>query len=964
VSSVVIPNRSIEEEIASAEPILLQLGAIDSKAGFEWPQIAPLITMQASINGQQCKRTILIDGGATSNFIARRCVVQCQLQTTRLRQQFKVKFADGRVASCAEVVARTALHLFGSNMEYQGNHSLFVLDVVDKYDLILGRPFLIDSDAVVHHRKGVVLWNNQLMPSTKLTEPRHSTNDATIAALQLLNGLQGATQEQLLNVMALDTAAVDDKVKDQRAHELGSKEQRVRLKESVDRYRQQMASCVGLPPTRGEFDHRITLKDPNSQPVKSKAIPLSPVQARAMKSTLDELLSAGLIRRSVSPYGLPAFMVGKDQGTKWRMVVDYRKLNDLTIKNATSLPHAKELMARLSKAKVFTKLDLKSGYNQVRMHEADIEKTAFNTPFGHYEWLVMPFGESNAPATFVQLLTQLVLADVVHDFIIVFVDDILIFSEDEDKHLQHVQQVLDRLARHSLFLNPDKCTFLVDELDFLGFHLKAGGDGVQLTIQKNKVEAIMDWPPPRTQTELRSFLGMANFCRNFVPNFADVAKPLTDLTSNNAAKSARLKWTNNEQTAFERLKQALCSAPALAVPDEDKQFTLFTDASDFAVGAMLCQRNAHTGELQPCGFMSAKLSGPMLNWSTFDKEFFAIISALNHWQMHLLPSKQRIDLFTDHKALQYVLKSPVLNGRQSRWIEFLSRFRLNVKYLRGDSNNVADALSRRYDHESTSDELQQLRRQAADAQLQDLQLNSLMLSAIDEATPLVMGLLQEIVAAYDDDDSCKMWLKEPGRYRFTVSDGLLVNAKDQIIVPDNRGIRTKLIAECHDADVSGHLGVQRTLQRLSRHFHWSMMSVDVHDYVVSCSKCQLNKSDNRKPAGLLQPIEPPVNKGAAISIDFVGPLPTTARKKDAIFVMVDYFTKRVWYEPVKMTITAKQAAKALFDRVIRHQGLPETIVSDRDPRFTSKFWTALWNQCGSKLAMSTTVLLKSNDTTF
>ena len=934
----------------SKEPIL-RLGAVDSKPGFEWPQVAPLITMRASINGMECQRSALIDGGATSNFVARRSVVQCQLKTTSLRQPFKVKFADGRVASCAEIVDKAALKLSTHDTTDCGSHALFVLDTIDKYDLILGRPFLIDSDAVVHHRSGAVVWNKG--EKAVVNAQASAAMEEAVATMHLLEGLEGPTRNQMMCLMAIEAATVDAKPTVQQGHEVGSVHQRKRLQQCVEQYRQQMAKSAGLPPKRGEFDHKITLKDPKAEPVKSKAIPLNPVQAKAMKATLDELLATGLIRRSVSPYGLPAFMVGKEQGKKWRMVVDYRKLNELTIKNATSLPHAKELMARLSKARVFTKLDLKSGYNQVRMDEADIEKTAFNTPFGHFEWLVMPFGESNAPATFVQLLTQLVLAELVHDFIIVFVDDILIFSEDEERHLDHIQRVLDKLTEHSLFLNPDKCTFMVDELDFLGFHLKAGNDGVRLMIQRSKVEAVLNWPAPRTQTELRSFLGMANFCRNFVPNFADIARPLTDLTSNKAAKASTLNWSSREQFAFERVKQALCSAPALAVPDEDKQFTLFTDASDFAIGAMLCQRNSRTGELQSCGFMSTKLQGSMLNWSTFDKEFFAIIAALDHWQMHLMPARQRIDLFTDHKALQYVLKSPVLNGRQSRWIAFLSRFRLNVKYLRGESNNVADALSRRPDHESTSEELQQVRRDAADVQLQDLQLNSLILSAIEGAAPSVLGLLHEITSGYNEDENCKVWMKEPNRYRFTVSDGLLINAKDQIIVPDNRTLRTRIIAECHDADVSGHLGVQRTMQRLSKHFQWQMMAADVHDYVVSCSKCQRNKSENRKAAGLLQPIEPPATKGSAISIDFVGPLPTTARKKDAIFVMVDSFTKRVFYEPVRMTITAKQAAKVLFDRVVRHQGLPETIVSDRDPRFTSKFWTALWEQCGSKLAMST-----------
>ena len=291
---------------------------------------------------------------------------------------------------------------------------------------------------------------------------------------------------------------------------------------------------------------------------------------------------------------------------------------------------------------------------------------------------------------------------------------------------------------------------MVREVDFLGCRLRAGPNGVELMMmQQNKIDAVRGWPVPETQTELRSFLGVANFSRSFIANFATIARPLTDLrASKNGSKSAKLAWTSVEQHSFDALKQALTNAPALAVPDEDRKFTLYTDASDFGAGAVLCQFSEEQQAMQPVGYMSGKLTGAMLNWTVYDKEFWALVSALNHWQLHLLQARHRIDVFTDHRALKYLLTQSVLNGRQSRWIDFISRFKLNICYLPGEKNAQADALSRRPDHDGGSAERQQIRRALADEQLHELMLGGLHAIMMDECYIRSTKLMDGIVAAY------------------------------------------------------------------------------------------------------------------------------------------------------------------------------------------------------------------------
>jgi transposase InsO family protein len=568
----------------------------------------------------------------------------------------------------------------------------------------------------------------------------------------------------------------------------------------------------------------------------------------------------------------------------------------------------------------------------------------------------MPFGEANAPATFVQLMNQLVLKDFVHSFANVFMDDILISSESPEEHLNHVQKVLSQLQRHGLFLKPSKCTWMVDEVDFLGHHIKATPTGTEVSPSSDKLEAVRNWPRPTNVKELRSFLGFANYYRDHVRNFSKLAVPLYGLTSGNETDKVKtLNWSEQHEKSFEALKDALCSAQALAVPDDNRQFILNTDASDFAVGAVLSQCDDQ-GKMKPVGFMSHKLSNAQLNWSTYEKELYAVLCALNHWSMHLWGTSHPIVVYSDHHSLEHLLRQPKLTAKQSRWIDFLSQYNIVMKYMKGELNIAADALSRRPDHDDGAEVRSTARTDYTKEKFREAQENfartptlNVAMSSIDATV-----VLENIRGAYERDEFAKKLLSDPGRYGYTLNGGLLMRHKDNgIFVPNDAEIRTSLISEAHDPATSGHLGINKTFDRLAEDFYWPGQRADVTEFVVSCTKCQANKSENKKTAGLMQPIEPPGQKGEIITLDFIGPLPRSARGKDCILVMVDKFTKRVFYEATKTTATARDVANIVFNRIVRHQGLPIAVISDRDARFTGNFWRSLWDMFGTKLSFST-----------
>jgi hypothetical protein len=370
-------------------------------------------------------------------------------------------------------------------------------------------------------------------------------------------------------------------------------------------------------------------------------------------------------------------LVEKKDGAK-RMCVDYRDLNAVTIKNKHPLPRIEDLFDQLQGACVFSKIDLRSGYHQLKIPPEDIQKMAFTCKYGLYEYTVMSFGWTNAPAFFMHLMNK-VFMDYLDTFVVIFIDDILIYSKSEAEHGKHLRLVLQRLREHKLYAKLSKCEFLIDEVPFLGHVISKGG----IVVDPGKVKDVLDWVVPQTVKEVRSFLGLAAYYRRFIENFSKIAKPLTSLLE----KGVDFSWTDERQKAFEELKKRLTTAPVLALPDQSKRFTVYCDASRDGLGCVLMQDG------RVIAYASRQLRRHELNYPTHDLELAAVVHALKIWSHYLFG--QRCNIYTDPKSLKYIFTQNELNMRQRRWLELVKDYDLEIHYHPGKANVVADALSRK-----------------------------------------------------------------------------------------------------------------------------------------------------------------------------------------------------------------------------------------------------------------------------
>ena len=722
----------------------------------------------------------------------------------------------------------------------------------------------------------------------------------------------------LVHVYALHDDGVDDSYS-YSVQSVSEAQYSEKSKSMIDRFKDVFPDDLPkeLPPKRSS-DFRIQLKE-GAKPVTRPPYRMSSVELSELKKQLDDLIEHGFIVPSKSPYGAPILFVRKKDGST-RMCMDYRALNESTVKNSYPLPRVEDLLDQLQGAKVFSKIDLRSGYHQIRIHEQDTHKTAFRSRYGLYEFRVLPFGLTNAPAHFMALMQE-VFHELLDTCAVVYLDDVLIYSRTVDEHDKHLTRVLQLLREHKLYAKLSKCELYQSRISFLGHTLSSEG----VHMETSKVDAIQGWPIPLTIADLRAFLGLAGYYRRFIAFFSAIALPLTALLKKDKAYA----WNDEADAAFKKLKWAVVNAPVLVTPRQDLEFVVTTDASGYAVGASLSQ---DSGEgLRPCAFMSKKMIPAEKNYPVHEQELLAIICALKEWRHHLHGKKFRV--ITDHHSLRYLHTQPHLSARQSRWCEYLSQFDYVIEYMDGKQNVVADALSRRADH-------------------REAQVNSTTMRIVSSE------LLDEIKECYDDDDllgrdqSAEDRAKAISKHKLKLEDGMWCR-DDRYYVPSSSPIKTRLLAEAHDSILAGHVGSAKTIELVSRDYFWPRMYEEIKHYVSTCTKCQRNKASHEHPQGLLQPLAVPERRWQQVTMDFITQLPMTKSGHDAIVVFVDKLSKMVHIVPTTTTVDAPQVAKLFMREVVRLHGVPESIVSDRDPRFTSTFWRELWKMLGTRLAMST-----------
>lgn len=917
----------------------------------------PLIKLNGFVNN--ISATILVDCGSSGNFISSEFSKKHGFKEDKLDSIQDVVLADGTKQSAIKVVRGVKL----SMGNYKDKLDFLVLPL-KSYDCLLGMPWLVKYNPKVDWLKKelkfesngveVALSNMQQVNQVEVSENenvsmacesginspaqgsrsevskmssanesfnhkvdlvkpkrmnkelRRLSNDDECYLIMIRSKESAAKNAEVLSVeQALSSKDLDlngEKAKD---------EEEGMAKELLAKFKDLFPSELpkSLPPRR-EIDHKIELVA-GSLPVSRPTYRMSPVELDELKKQIEEALANGQIRPSKSPFGAPVLFVKKKDGSM-RMCIDYRGLNRITIKNKYPLPRVDELFDRLHGAEYFSKIDLRSGYHQLRIHPDDIYKTAFNTRYGHFEWLVLPFGLTNAPASFMQLMQE-IFQPFLDNFVIVFLDDILIYSKSLKEHKYHLSQVLQKLREHKLYAKLEKCELIKHKVGFLGHVVSDQG----IEMEDGKIKAIASWPVLKSTEDVRSFLGLAGYYRRFIKDFSKISSPLTDLIH----KGVAYEWTSKQQDAFDKLKQAIIQGPILILPDPKLPYVVTTDASGYAIGAMLGQDQGKG--LQPIAFLSKKMLPAEKNYPVHEQELLAIICALREWRHYLHGAKFKV--ITDHRSLKYLQTQPNLSARQARWSEFLQQFDFEIEYRPGKENAVADALSRRSDH-----------------------MNQVMSV---ESTAIGNELLESIKEASNPD-----WIK---RVKEKNTDAVvkvkddIVYYKDRIYVPDVPSIKSKILYEHHDAVTAGHCGIFKTSELVSRYFYWPNMQEDIKKYIGSCLPCQSNKPSNQAPMGLLQPLPIPEKKWSQVSMDLITQLPKSRSGFDAIFVVVDKLTKMVHFIPTTTNVNAPQLAHIFFKEVVRLHGLPSSIVSDRDARFTSKFWRALWQQFGTKLAMST-----------
>ena len=697
---------------------------------------------------------------------------------------------------------------------------------------------------------------------------------------------------------------------------------------------------------------RMKIDTGSADPIKLRPYRTPLNNRKIIDETIDEMLDAKVIRRSRSPWSFPVVIVDKKDGSK-RFCVDFRKLNQVTKKNSYLLPVIDDILALLGKAKYFTSLDLKSGYWQVLMNESDKEKTAFACHRGLFEFNVMPFGLSNAPAVFQELMS--VVLQGLGDFAIAYLDDILVFSPTLEDHLQHLDTIFDRLRKHDLKLKLKKCNFLESETNYLGFII--GKDGIKP--DPKKVEAIRSLPIPTCVREVRSFIGMSSYYRRFIPNFSEIAEPIIALTK----KHAHYKWSAKHDEAFQYLKDSLSVVPLLAYPDTNKPYTLYTDASGTCIGACLTQSCDVAEDIipnvsneKPIYYLSHKLSKTQCKWSTVEKEAYAIHFALQKLD-HYLHGAQFV-IKTDHKPLKYLLESPMQNKKIQLWALSMAGYNCTIEYIAGTTNTCADLLSSRPDEPGHCQEenlTEELDLDVNDNTFQVDVINSNEFEPKKFAScdvPFDDSLVKpddclpglDMISEQNKDDEL-LELKtilvhgEPSKEvqrRYLVVDNVVYYLTDpdgdtvlRLYVPKH--LRALVVKQYHDDN--GHMGVQKTFDCIRQKYFWPNLFKELYQYVSSCTVCQTRSLQKiRQP---LQETDIPPYPMAKLSLDLSGPYPKTMSGNKYIIAFVDWFSG--WPEAFAVPDkTADTVAHLLIEEIFPRFGCPLQIVTDNGSENVNK----------------------------
>ncbi|KAI0996661.1 Transposon Ty3-I Gag-Pol polyprotein [Podosphaera aphanis] len=778
----------------------------------------------------------------------------------------------------------------------------FFVTKLGTYPMVLGIPWLQLHDPTLRFKKNTITFDSsycrhQCNIHSEPT-PIHGISPRHLSLISA-NALHRIARRDKLQIYAAMIQEIN-KIENNDENEILNSWKSQIPAEYADYYDMMDENQANNLPPRRPYDHKIPLKEGLEPPYKP-LYGMSREELIALKDYIEENLGKGYIRASSSPAGAPVLFVKKKDGSL-RLCVDYRGLNEITIKNRYPLPLIRETLDRLSNAKWYTKLDLRQGYNQIRMAKGEEWKTAFRTRYGHFEYNVMPFGLTNAPATFQHFVNDC-LRDYLDIFCTAFADDILIYSNTLEEHKGHVVKVLKALKKNNVFLKPEKCEFHTQSTTYLGLIIEPNG----IRMDPKKLEAVSEWTKPGNVKDVQAFLGFANFYRRFIFGFSKLAAPLTKLTR----KDSPFLWTQEAQSAFDALKMAFTTAPILAHFNPEKIIVVETDASDYVSAGILSQYD-DAQKLRPVAYFSKKHSPAECNNEIYDKELLAIIRAFEEWRPELEGTAHPICVISDHKNLEYFMTTKQLNQRQARWAEYLSRFNFVIKYRPGKP-------------------------------LRESELSALFDEAYEkDPFPRKIMKMKKDGKQHSKDISLAYCTELNGRLLY----------QDRIFVPDHDALKIYITKLHHDSPSAGHPGREKSFELISREYYWPSMRDYIARYVRNCHTCQRSKPNNHGKFGVLRPLPIAQQPWQEVSMDFVTGLPVS-KGCDAILVVVDRLTKMRHLIACTITTTSEDLAELYLQHVWKLHGLPTHITSDRGTQFAAHFWKNLCKHLNIEARMST-----------
>ena len=694
-----------------------------------------------------------------------------------------------------------------------------------------------------------------------------------------------------------------------------SSEQQVELSDVLNKFSDVFAKSDSDLGRTDIIEHAIDTQ--GHPPIYQRPYRIPEAQRKVVDAHVTDMANRGIIRPSKSPWSSPKVLVGKKDGST-RFCVDFRKLNSDTRKDFYPLPRVDETLDTLGGPQYFTTLDLASGYWQVPLKEEDMAKTAFTTPGtanSLWEFTVMPFGLCGAPASF-QRLMEILLAGLNWESCLVYLDDIIIFSRTFEEHLGRLESVLSRLRAGGLKLKVRKCTFCAPQVKYLGHVVSKDG----LRPDESKVSAVQNFPIPQDLTQLRSFLGLIGYYRRFIQDFSMHAEPLYRLSK----KNVPFVWGNEQEQAFSYMKKALTSSPVLQFPDFSLPFFIQSDASDKGFGAVLGQMR--NGSEVVVAYASKAIGSSQVNWSTIEKEAFALVWSVKYFRHYLYG--RSFTIYTDHNPLKWLftLKSP--EGRLARWTETLKAYDFKVDYRPGKCKANADALSRMPVISAISPPKFEL------ANMAELQ-------GKEQALAQLVKYLQTSELPGNSSDDRKIVSKAD---QYILQDGILYHlysptttyrrqeTRCQLVIP--RNLIDEVLASMHDDVSAGRLGVAKTYDKIRQRYFWEGMYKDITHWIETCKDCASKKSPKRNATAPMQsiPVEGPFDR---VCVDVLGPLPTSDNGNCYVVVFTDSLTK--WPEAFAIESAGGDVIVQLFvEELVSRHGAPRTLLSDRGKNFLSK----------------------------